>query len=549
MESTKRYKSAMITTELAISLVLVIVILFVTLGLFSDNIKGMVANGNFQNIFKGGGLRTVFSAFNKDYSGSQVNIMVMSQQGLEVLRKKANDAAYSLISSGNIDGNALAYYVAVMKIIDGITGSDSVNIFNANGTLAYTATTSGASVSVFKTDGTAISTVATTTNTKISDTAYNDSKSKSMAIAQLTSNNANISSLALVQEIKSFTTVVASTTVSGGGTSTAVSSAESAIVAMITGDIKKNINAAISTCSVSGDTSAFCTDLKNGYTDTLLNSYTSALIAKYAATDELGKLISGPSQDTTAYWASWKLTQASNASDTAIAKADSSTLIADSSDEPIVAGSSDALIIKSSNSSSGNAEDVSSVYSGIDNTLLASATIAVPNAGVTYKSLIGGAYGSVGNMAYTGYQSTTCSWLNTTGVSLWDSRIGGPVGFCNPSGTTQVLKTVDSAAEAQIERLYAVDSRDDHRKDMMASYSVALNYAWELLKAYGFFELFSEDTGRYNSGWDGYNWRNTTIGTPICTSVKNDFRQLATKYGAVDMNYVIDYDSNGCKEP
>lgn len=97
MKSTQRCKSGMITVELAVSLVLIVVALFIALGLFGNNIQTMVSKSNFQNLFHGGSERTVFSFFNKDYSNNQINVQVMGEQGLEMLRQKANNNALELI--------------------------------------------------------------------------------------------------------------------------------------------------------------------------------------------------------------------------------------------------------------------------------------------------------------------------------------------------------------------------------------------------------------------------------------------------------------------
>lgn len=123
-------KSAMITVELAVSLVLVVVVLFVTLGLFGDNIKDMVANGNIKNIFNGESIRTFFASWNKDYSGSQIDVQVMGEQGLEQLRKKANNNSNDLIKpydSGegiktitpDSTANTIAYLAKMIYVIVG----------------------------------------------------------------------------------------------------------------------------------------------------------------------------------------------------------------------------------------------------------------------------------------------------------------------------------------------------------------------------------------------------------------------------------------------
>lgn len=128
MKDFNRCRQAMITTELAVSLILVAVVLFVTLGLFSDNLQEMISKGNFNNMFKGNYGSTFFSAFQRDYSGSQVEVQTMGEQGLEVIRKNANNSAEQLIDqtfekpNGQTDvvtGTTIAYLVGVVKVIVG----------------------------------------------------------------------------------------------------------------------------------------------------------------------------------------------------------------------------------------------------------------------------------------------------------------------------------------------------------------------------------------------------------------------------------------------
>lgn len=128
-----RCKSAMITVELAVSLLLVVVVLFVTLGLFGDNIRDMVANGNFKNIFNGESIRTFFANWGKNYNTSQIDVQVMGEQGLEQLRRKANNNNLDLIEPNDhvvigpaqttalseINANTIAYLAQIIYVIVG----------------------------------------------------------------------------------------------------------------------------------------------------------------------------------------------------------------------------------------------------------------------------------------------------------------------------------------------------------------------------------------------------------------------------------------------
>jgi len=116
----------LITVELAVSLVLIAVVIFVTLGLFSDNLKDMVSNGNFKNVFSKDD-STFFSKSSMDYASSQITVQVMGEQGLRQLRRKANNNAIPLIENPfddtNSNGNQIGYLVT---IINGIVGDPDI---------------------------------------------------------------------------------------------------------------------------------------------------------------------------------------------------------------------------------------------------------------------------------------------------------------------------------------------------------------------------------------------------------------------------------------
>lgn len=122
-----RKSPAMVSTELAISITLVVAALFVTLGLFGGNLKEMVSRGNFQRFFLGSD-KTTYSAFNRDYSDSAIESIMTGEQGLEVIRRKANNMAHYLINEGinakktNLtgkDSNSIYYLGLVIKAIVG----------------------------------------------------------------------------------------------------------------------------------------------------------------------------------------------------------------------------------------------------------------------------------------------------------------------------------------------------------------------------------------------------------------------------------------------
>lgn len=120
-------RNAALTVELAVSLVLIVIVLFVAIGLFNDNLKNMFVNGNIRNIFNAEELKTYFSFFNKDYTSSQINVQVTGEQGLERLRLKANNNSLDIINpvvgnGGHLTigaGNTIIYLNKIIMIIVG----------------------------------------------------------------------------------------------------------------------------------------------------------------------------------------------------------------------------------------------------------------------------------------------------------------------------------------------------------------------------------------------------------------------------------------------
>src|SRR5574344_1732375 len=104
-------KPAMVTVELAVSVVLVAVVLFVTLGLFGDNLNTMFSAGHFKNIFNSNSTKTTFTSYGRGYddSSSQVEVQLLGEQGLSMIRKKANNTSLSILNSelSNKTGNVI----------------------------------------------------------------------------------------------------------------------------------------------------------------------------------------------------------------------------------------------------------------------------------------------------------------------------------------------------------------------------------------------------------------------------------------------------------
>lgn len=105
MRFFRRSKSGMVTVELAISLVLISVVLILVMGLFSNNLKTLFAASNFKNIFTGD--RSIFSIFNRDYSNSQMDVQLLAEQGLGLIRTTANNEAFEILKNAQNNGNKI----------------------------------------------------------------------------------------------------------------------------------------------------------------------------------------------------------------------------------------------------------------------------------------------------------------------------------------------------------------------------------------------------------------------------------------------------------
>lgn len=119
-----RFKSGMVASEVAIGIALSVIVLFVALGLFGDNLSKMTIDGSgIQNLFKGNENNTAFSQFSQDYTGSQINVQITGAQGLQMLRRKANNKAIEMIeesfSKSNTNANSIGYLSMAIKAITG----------------------------------------------------------------------------------------------------------------------------------------------------------------------------------------------------------------------------------------------------------------------------------------------------------------------------------------------------------------------------------------------------------------------------------------------
>lgn len=69
-----KYRTAMITVELALSIAVILLVMFVVLGKFNDNIAGVAVSSKFNNIFNGNAGKTYFPHYDRDYTSSVVEI-------------------------------------------------------------------------------------------------------------------------------------------------------------------------------------------------------------------------------------------------------------------------------------------------------------------------------------------------------------------------------------------------------------------------------------------------------------------------------------------
>ncbi len=120
-------KSAMVTMEVLLAIILTLGALFLVLGLFNNNLKEMVDNSGFQSLFKKDVTATAYENTNKDYTNSQLNVQIAGQQGLQwymdktqdlidvFVAKSAENPPVPLTASQQID---LAKYFTVKSILN-----------------------------------------------------------------------------------------------------------------------------------------------------------------------------------------------------------------------------------------------------------------------------------------------------------------------------------------------------------------------------------------------------------------------------------------------
>jgi len=89
-------KRAGITVEVALAALLSVTVLFLVLGLFSQNLQVMAANSNINNLFNRTDKMTAHNSFNRDYTSSQVNVQIVGEQGITAIHDQAQKAIDAL---------------------------------------------------------------------------------------------------------------------------------------------------------------------------------------------------------------------------------------------------------------------------------------------------------------------------------------------------------------------------------------------------------------------------------------------------------------------
>ena len=125
-------KSGAITVEVAIGIALAVVVLVVTIGLFSENLSAMVSNSRIVNMFDNTN-KSTYDNFNRDYTGAQVNVQLIGEQGLAMLRNLANNKAITQIDklfdgtdTSITNANSIAYLATV---VNSIVGSPNICVY------------------------------------------------------------------------------------------------------------------------------------------------------------------------------------------------------------------------------------------------------------------------------------------------------------------------------------------------------------------------------------------------------------------------------------
>lgn len=125
-------KLGAITVEVGIGIALAVIVLIIAIGLFNDNLAAMVSNSGISNMFNNTN-KSTYDNFNRDYTNSQVNVQLIGEQGLSMLRNIANNKAITQIDklfdgtdTSITNANSIAY---LSTVINAIVGSPNICVY------------------------------------------------------------------------------------------------------------------------------------------------------------------------------------------------------------------------------------------------------------------------------------------------------------------------------------------------------------------------------------------------------------------------------------
>lgn len=337
---------AMMTVELGVSLVLIVIVLFVVIGLFNDNIKSMISSSNFSRMFSANGLKTWFQSFGRNYDDSQIYVQIMGEQGLEMLRMKANNNSKSLIDNSKSGGkitspitsNTIMYLAKIINIIVGnreiceFMKKPSKETCTAQGLdVEYIVNDSGITIK----DTGALIALTNLISAPLPTSIPSDSKEKLKTIQTLATEYKDYinSSYAMTTEINNYVTTVSST----GSTN----QIEAEIINLLGSAAYQGTDSVYKAMSGSSDiTSDACKDYTDSTINTCLSDLSDSITSIQNAVQDLINNLK-PSLPTTAYLPSETLPVAY----TPTINSDNSWYSASVADADIIEGSEDALVI------------------------------------------------------------------------------------------------------------------------------------------------------------------------------------------------------------
>lgn len=119
-------RQAGVTVETTLSILLAVVVLFLILGLFSNNLKEMIANSNMSRLFvNNANSKTVNQKWGVDPTKTQVDVKIVADQGLDYYLTQAQQtiAKYKATPPQNeSEIEDLAKAATIAKIVNGTSG-------------------------------------------------------------------------------------------------------------------------------------------------------------------------------------------------------------------------------------------------------------------------------------------------------------------------------------------------------------------------------------------------------------------------------------------